>query len=58
MLPYLSLGEHALARQEAYLSLMSEKLNSEVIKKIRHCANSGLVFGSEKFRVQVDSLIR
>ena len=55
---YLSLGNHALARQEAYLSLMNEKLDSEIITKIRHCANSGLVLGSEKFRVEVGSLTR
>ena len=55
---YLSLGEHALERQKAYLSLMSKKLDSEVIIKIRQCANSGLVLGSEKFRAQVDSLRR
>jgi hypothetical protein len=55
---YLSLGDHALARQQAYLSLMGEKLDSEVITKIRHCANSGLVLGSEKFKAQVDNLVR
>ncbi len=55
---YLSLGDHDLARQEAYLSLMSENLDTEVITKIRHCANAGLVLGSEMFRAQVDSLVR
>jgi hypothetical protein len=32
---------------------MSELLDLDVIAKIRHCANTGLVIGSEKFRKQV-----
>ena len=55
---YLSLGDHAMARKKAYRSLVSEVLDLDVISKIRHCANSGLVLGSEKFRDQVAKMAR
>ena len=55
---YLSLGIHSLARQKAYRRLVSEVLDADVISKIRHCANSGLVLGSEKFRDQVAKMAR
>ena len=55
---YLSLGNHALARQKAYRRLVSEVLDVDVISKIRHCANSGLVLGSEKFRDQIAKMAR
>ena len=54
---YLSLGDDALARQKAYRGLMSELLDLDVIAKIRHCANTGLVLGSKKFRKQVAAMV-
>ena len=54
---YLSLGNNALARQKAYRELISELLEQEVMAKIRHCVNKGLVLGSEKFRKQVAVMI-
>lgn len=53
---YLKLAETTLERQKVYRNLMDEKLPLDVIHKIRHCLNTGLVLGSEKFRDQVDSL--
>jgi len=29
-----------------------ETLDSDIIAKVRHCANKGLILGSEKFRQQ------
>ena len=55
---YLALGNCRSTRQTAYRSLMSETLDSDVIAKIRHCANSGLVLGSEKFRTQVAKMVQ
>ena len=54
---YLSLGDNAIARQKAYRGLMSELLEQQVIVKIHHCVNTGLVLGSEKFRKQVARMI-
>ncbi len=54
---YLSLGDDAMARQQAYRGLMSELLDLAVIAKIRHCANTGLVLGTEKFRKQVADMV-
>ena len=54
---YLSLGENAMARQKAYRGLINELLEQEVMVKIRHCVNTGLVLGSENFRKQVSGMI-
>jgi len=54
---YLSLGDDVIARQQAYRGLMSELLDLDVIAKIRHCANTGLVLGTEKFRKQVADMV-
>ena len=53
---YLALGNHATARQSAYQSLFNEVLETDVIAKIRHCVNTGLVLGTEAFRNQVASM--
>ncbi len=53
---YLALGSHAKARQSAYRRLMNEGLNIDVITKIRHCVNTGLVLGTEAFRNQVAAM--
>ena len=50
---YLSLGQDAVSRQSEYRKLVSESIDVEVLSKIRHCTNSGLVLGSEMFRKQV-----
>jgi hypothetical protein len=46
-----------MARQKAYRGLMSELLEQQVMVKIRHCVNTGLVHSSEKFRKQVAGMI-
>jgi len=53
---YQALGSQPEDRQCAYRDLISEALESDVIAKIRHCANAGLVLGSEAFRSQVVSM--
>jgi len=35
---------------------MNEALDADVITKIRHCVNTGLVLGTEAFRNQVASM--
>ena len=54
---YLSLGDDIISRQKAYRDLMNELVDLDVISKIRHCANTGLVLGSEKFRKQVAVMV-
>jgi len=49
---YLGLGKTDASRQYCYRELVSDALDQEVISKIRHCANSGLVLGTEQFRKQ------
>jgi putative transposase len=53
---YLALGHHSKTRQSAYRSLMNEALDADVVAKIRHCVNTGLVLGTEAFRNQVASM--
>ena len=50
---FLALGESARQRQDAWRKLVGEALNMEVLAKVRHCANTGLVLGTETFREQV-----
>ena len=37
-------------------ALINESLDIEVLAKVRHCANTGLVLGTELFRQQVQRL--
>lgn len=53
---YLALGKTEIDRREHYRALVSEALSAEVVQKIRHCVNTGLVLGTEIFRDQVESL--
>ena len=53
---YLALGHHVMARQSAYRNLISKALDANVIAKIRHCVNTGLVLGKASFRNQVASM--
>ena len=50
---YLDLGSNEKQRQQAWRELIKETLDIEVIAKVRHCANTGLVLGTETFREQV-----
>jgi hypothetical protein len=45
-----------LPRQYSSRSLINETLEVDVIAKIRHCVNTGLVLGTESFRSQVASM--
>lgn len=49
---YLSLGKTSAQWQKLYRKLIEDKLDREVIAKIRHCSNSRLVLGSKKIRAQ------
>ena len=53
---YLGIGKSCEQRQKAWRSLVCERLNAEVVAKVRHCANTGLVLGTESFREQVNRL--
>lgn len=50
---YTSLGDSSSARQRAYRGLMSDLLDIDVVAKIRHCTNTGLILGTENFGKQV-----
>jgi putative transposase len=49
----ISLGDSSTARQRAYRGLMSDLLDIDVVAKIRHCTNTGLILGTENFGKQV-----
>jgi hypothetical protein len=42
--------------QQTWKALINETLDIEVLAKVRHCANTGLVLGTESFREQVRRL--
>ena len=54
---YLALGDNPAARQTAWQKQVGEAINMDTIAKIRHCTNTGLVLGTEKFRDQVAALM-
>jgi len=54
---YEALGVSGATRQSVYRELFSTTLEIEVIAKIRHCANAGLILGTDRFREQVRGLI-
>lgn len=53
---YQALGPNPADRQSAWRKRVGEAIETETIAKIRHCTNTGLVLGSEKFRDQVAAL--
>ncbi|MBT8055253.1 MAG: transposase [Xanthomonadales bacterium] len=53
---YLALGENSAAQQMAWRKQVGEAIDMDTIAKIRHCTNTGLVLGTEKFRDQVAAL--
>jgi putative transposase len=53
---YRDLGTNNKERQRAWRELIGDALDIEVLSKIRHCANTGLVLGTESFREQVHNL--
>jgi len=53
---YLGLGSNPNIRQSAYRELINEQLSTEVVAKIRHCTNTGLVLGNQDFRVQMEEM--
>jgi putative transposase len=53
---YLGLGKNKRQRQQAWRELITKTLDIEVLAKVRHCANTGLVLGTESFRQQVRRL--
>jgi putative transposase len=53
---YMELGHHRERRQKAWRALVNEASDIEVLAKIRQCANTGLVLGTQAFRKQVCGL--
>jgi len=53
---YLSLGETRQQRQQFYQYLLLTQLNPEMIAKIRHCTNTGLALGNQRFREQIQRM--
>ncbi|HSM15526.1 MAG TPA: transposase [Gemmatimonadales bacterium] len=53
---YLSLASRSAERQIHWRRLVGEAMDTATISKIRHCTNTGLVLGTEKFRDQVAAL--
>lgn len=53
---YTALGETTAARLSRYQQLIRESLGANVIANIRHCANKGLILGSEQFKQQFTDL--
>ena len=52
---YKALGTMPARRQASYRGLVGDALTIEAIAKVRHCANTGLVLGTEAFIKQVET---
>jgi putative transposase len=53
---YLALADKPSERQGDYRKRVGNALPTKAIAEIRHCANTGLVLGSENFRAQVERI--
>jgi hypothetical protein len=53
---YLGHIENETERPKRYREMMAQSLSAEVIQKIRHYLNTGLVLGTADFRDQVKAL--
>jgi putative transposase len=53
---YLELADSCRRRQQTWRAMTAEAVNGELLAKIRHCSNTGLVLGTEAFREQVQRL--
>lgn len=53
---YLKQGENEMQRRSNYRDWVQNAMSTEVVSKIRHCINTGLVLGNDKFRDQVREL--
>jgi putative transposase len=53
---YLALGSSPESRRKAWRGRVGEVLDIDTISRIRHCANTGLVLGTENFREQVAAI--
>ena len=54
---FLPFMRYRIFRQQAYRGLMSELVDLDVMAKIRRCTNTGLVLGTEKFKIQVAVMV-
>ncbi|MBT8071727.1 MAG: transposase [Gammaproteobacteria bacterium] len=55
---YRSLADNSAEQQASWRKLVGKAMDTDTIFKIRHCTNTGLVLGTEKFRDQVAALRR
>ena len=55
---YKSLGNTPAKRQARYRRIIRDALTIDTLARIRHCANTGLVLGTDSFREQVEELTR
>jgi len=53
---YLSLGDDQITRMKRYREHIKIPLGVDVVTKIRHCANRGLILGTEAFRQDFEEL--
>ena len=53
---YLELADSRRRRQQTWREMIADAVNGELLAKIRHCSNKGLVLGTEAFREQVQRL--
>ena len=53
---YRVLGSTKVSRMSAYRRLFEDELEKDTISEIRKAANTGLVWGNERFRAEVERL--
>ncbi|MBF8269547.1 MAG: protein of unknown function DUF1568 [Gammaproteobacteria bacterium] len=55
---YLQLGKTKDERLENYRELFRYQLDGHIVKEIRESVNKGMVFGSERFKVEIESNLK
>jgi putative transposase len=54
---YQSLGRTDVERASAYRELFASQLDPDILTRIRHASNQGMVLGNDKFKEEIERLI-
>ena len=53
---YSALGKSQEGCQRIYRNKIGDSISTEALTKIRHCANTGLVLGTKRFREEIEAM--
>ena len=54
---YLALGSDEVGRQDAYRELFTNHLDTEIVRDLRSCLQTGTPLGNHRFRAQIEQAL-